>query len=124
MDDYENSEYQRDFIQRMFLGIGVLMLLGLPYFKDYLSIEVFAAMLGVVVIGIFAGLTAVRKKWIMFSDILISLIGSFVFEALAMQSYTEDHFMYFIFNQLLSLLFFVTAYLCVKTFFQMKRINN
>lgn len=110
--------YYGDNVRRMFLSAGVIMLVGLPFFADKLELTVFAATLGIVIIGIFAGLTSPRQRSIMIFDTCVAAAASIVFELYAIDEYrrTGSIDAYFFFNQILAILFFVALYFSVKTF--------
>ncbi len=111
-DDFPH--YHGDAIQALFMTNGLIMLIGLPFFSAYLQFTLFAAILGILLVGIFAGLTNHRNRVVMFLNIIVSLIGLFAFELSAIQS--RDLQMYFLFNQVIAVIFFITTYLSIKSF--------
>jgi len=112
------SHYYGDVVRKLFLGSGVLMLVGLPFFADNLELTVFSATLGILIIGIFAGLTSPREQWVFIFDVCVSALASIVFELTAIGWYRSHMIFdaYFIFNQVLALVFFTALYFSVKTF--------
>ncbi len=111
------KHYYGDIVRQLFLSAAVIMLVGLPIFAGQLRLGIFAAVMGVLVIGLFAGMTSPKQKIIMITDVCIALIGSVVFEVTAVYSYRSNVFFqpYFFFNQVLALIFFVATYLAVKS---------
>lgn len=117
MDNNTNNEAQRGVIRGIFLVVGLMMLVGLPFFADYLPIFLFTAVMGILVVGTLAGLTTRRNTWVMAADTVVSLIGSFVFEFMAIEAYASNiSTAYFIFNQLIAICFFFATYFSVRTF--------
>jgi hypothetical protein len=112
------AHYYGDYVRRMFFVSGIVMLIGLPFFASNLELTVFAATLGVVIIGIFAGLTSPRQSPIIVFDVCVSAAASIIFELLTIEWYKETGGidLYFFFNQILAILFFVALYFSVKTF--------
>lgn len=111
-----NVHYHGETVRKIFLISGLVMLVGLPFFAMQLQFAVFAAVLGILIIGLFAGLTSPQNKFAIIFDVVISLAGIFAFEATAVLTYTNwgaDG--YFVFNQFLALLFFVALYFSVRS---------
>ena len=104
-------------VQKLFFVSALIMLIGLPIFSADLQITKFSATLGILVIAIFAGLTGNRSRALMFLDIIISLAGSVAFEFTAIGSYRVGELTnYFIFNQLLAVIFFICLYYSTRAF--------
>ena len=110
--------YYGDYVREIFFVASIIMLLGLPFFAEYIELTVFAAALGAVVIGIFAGLTSPRQRSIMIFNICVSAIASIIFELYAIEWHKKIGAidLYFFFNQVLAVLFFIALYFGVKTF--------
>jgi hypothetical protein len=107
--------YFGDTVRQLFLACGVIMLAGLPFFHTYIRISNFVLILGIVIVAIFAGLTNPKKKIFLFFDILISIIGTFAFEGIAIASFFVSNW-YFTFNQIIAILFFIALYFAVKSY--------
>ncbi len=110
--------YHGHIVRRLFVLAGVIMLLGLPFFATVVKGGVFMAISGILVLGLYAGLTTPKHTWIMWGDVVLSALGSFVFEVLAIGLYDSNTSItgYFIFNQALAIVFFLALYFSVKTF--------
>lgn len=110
--------YHGHIVRRLFVLAGIIMLLGLPFFAMVVKGGVFMAISGILVLGLYAGLTTPKHTWIMWGDVVLSAIGSFTFEVLAIGLYDSGTSVtsYFIFNQALAIVFFLALYFSVKTF--------
>lgn len=110
--------YHGHIVRRLFVLAGLIMLVGLPFFASVVRGGVFLAISGILVLGLYAGLTTPKHTWIMWGDVVLSVLGSFTFEVIAIGLYSRDAElgMYFVFNQALALVFFLALYFSVKTF--------
>jgi hypothetical protein len=110
--------YHGHIVRRLFVLAGLIMLVGLPFFASVVTGGVFLAISGILVLGLYAGLTTPKHTWIMWGDVVLSVLGSFTFEVIAISLYNRDGSMetYFVFNQALALVFFLALYFSVKTF--------
>jgi hypothetical protein len=111
-----NAHYHGNKVRKIFLVSGLVMLIGLPVFALKLQFAIFAAVLGILIVGLFAGLTSPHNKFAIIFDVVISLIGILAFEATAVLTYSNwgaDG--YFAFNQFLAILFFVALYFSVRS---------
>ena len=73
--------YYGDTVRRLFVTACVIMLVALPIFKDRLPLASFTIVIGVVVVGLAAGMTSPAHIWFMAFNILISLFGFITFES-------------------------------------------
>ncbi|TAK57168.1 hypothetical protein EPO17_02705 [Patescibacteria group bacterium] len=110
--------YHGHIVRRLFVLAGIIMLIGLPFFASLVKGGVLMAIAGILVIGLYAGLTTPKHTWIMWGDVVLSVIGSLIFEVIAIGLYTTESSigMYFVFNQVLAIVFFFALYFSVKTF--------
>jgi hypothetical protein len=110
--------YYGHIVRRLFVVAGIIMLIGLPFFASIVAGGVLTAILGILILGLYAGLTTPKHKWIMWGDVVLSVIGSIVFEVIAIDLYRTSRVVdsYFVFNQSLALVFFLALYFGVKTF--------
>lgn len=117
--DVDTSHYYGDYIRKLFFAIGIIMLLGMPIFSKDINLGAFTAVLGVLVIDMLAGMTSPKRKIIILFDALVSLLGTAFFELYAFfrfDFYGTVFDGYFLFNQIIAVLFFVALYLSIKTF--------
>ena len=108
------SHYHGDVVRILFLINGALMLIFLPFFLDRLIIHYSVAILGVLAIALFAGLTNPKSLFVILLDLLISVIGFFVFEFTVLEYFDID-LGYAVTNQLYALIFFISIYFSTKT---------
>ncbi len=102
-------------VQKLFFTAALIMLIGLPIFFADLQIALFSAVLGILIIAIFAGLTGNRSRLLMFADIIISIIGGIAFEFTAVGTYSIQGLSnYFFFNQIVAVIFFICVYYSVR----------
>lgn len=109
---------------RGFFILGVLiMLVMLPFLRAEIPIPVYASLFIIIIVGIAAGLTSPRWRWIAVSDTLIAVIGVVVFEYYAVLSYPEraERGLFFWTNHILAITFLVALYYAAKTLRGMRR---
>ncbi|TSC82550.1 MAG: Uncharacterized protein G01um101419_556 [Parcubacteria group bacterium Gr01-1014_19] len=125
MDDLEKTSkedpghyhYYGDDIRKIFVGVGVVMLLALPFFNNILPVPAFISIISILVISLAAGLTNPRKQWTAIINTIASVIGLAVFEYYAVDAatrYSESSALFFV-NQVIALAFFLALYLSTKT---------
>jgi len=97
------------------------MIVSYPFFSSFIQAPIPLSIIGCIALAVFAGLMNPKQKWIMALNTVVS-IGAFVaFEYSAVYAYLNlspaesIHVAFFWINQLLSLLFFFSAYLATKT---------
>ena len=115
----EPEHYHGKIIRELFFSAGFLMLIGLPFFYKNINFNAFIPVLGILVVNLLGGLTNPRQRFIIVFDIFVSLFGLAIFETLALYSFnsiTSGINLYFWFNQLLAILFFIALYFSTKTF--------
>ncbi len=116
-----SRHYYGNTIRTIFLLTGVLMLVTFPFFSDLVPVPLPVSIGIMVLLVVFGGLLNPAQKWVLFMNTLIPLIGFIVFEYQAAYSYTHLTATetrgpaFFWVNQVISLLFFIAAYLSVKT---------
>lgn len=109
------SHYYGDTVRKLFLAIGVVMLVALPFFSSSLPGPALIAFLGVLVVAVVAGLTNPKQIWVMGLNVGVSLAGLAVFEYYAILQAKTDPVWLFVINQAIALLFFFALYYSVKT---------
>lgn len=118
MDDLDKPKhYYGDDIRKIFVGVGLIMLLTLPFFNNLLPVPAFISIIAILVISIVAGLTSPSKSWTAIVNTGTSVVGLAVFEYHAVRAvalYGGDSALFLV-NQFLSLAFFLALYLSTKT---------
>ena len=114
------SHYYGDLVRRLFLVAGVILILSLPFFKNFVPFPIAASAVGVLTIGFLAGMTSPRHDLVVALDVLISIAGLVLFEYYAVQAYpvaasSQDAALFFWTNELLAVLFFFALYFSAKT---------
>lgn len=108
-------------IRAIFIVVGLVMLLSLPFFVDLTPFPLPVSIIIVVTLAIFGGLLNPSQRWVIIANTIIPAIGFVVFEYQA--AYTNIHLsaldqrvvFFFWVNQVIALLFFIATYLAVKT---------
>jgi len=115
-----SPHYYGDIIRAIFVSAGVLMIVALPFYKNQIPVTPTEAILSIIVLGILAGFMSPRQKWVSIVDGVVSLVAVLVFEYYAVLAYKSVGQIFtgpfFLLNQVLAGLFFITLYLSVKTF--------
>ncbi|MDD5068641.1 MAG: hypothetical protein PHS53_02205 [Candidatus Pacebacteria bacterium] len=110
--------YYGDIVRQALFAIGIIMIIGMPIFSDKISFSGFFIILGILGVNLFAGLTNPKQAVSIWGDFIISFLGLVFFELIAFFYYAAYHSvldLYFWFNQVISILFFVSLYFSVKT---------
>lgn len=108
--------YYGDEVRKLFILNGAIMLVALPFFRELIDVPIIVAIIAIVILGFAAGITSpVQKTWLFFSNTTIAAIGFVVFEYYAIASDGEFSALYFIFNQLIAIIFFLALYYSTKT---------
>ncbi len=110
-----NPHYHGDKVRTFLFIAAVLMIMGLPFFKEILVITPSYVLLSAVLMIIFAGLTNPKQAWISFVNLVISLFGFVIFEYAAITHFGYTTYIFFIMTQGLALLFLFSLYYSVKT---------
>lgn len=106
--------YHGDVVRVLFFVAGIIMLIGLPFFKDLIPFSLNISILSILVLGLIAGFTNPRQMWVAIINVLISLAGFIIFEYYAVTSF-DPSTLFFWTNQALALIFFLTLYFSTKT---------
>ncbi len=109
--------YYGDIVRQTLFAIGILMIIGVPLFSQKINFSSFFILLGIIGVNLFAGLTNPKQRTTIWGDFIVSLIGLVFFELIAFFyfAFYQVADLYFWFNQLLAILFFISLYFSVKT---------
>ncbi len=105
-------------VRRALCSSAIVMAVGLPLFGHLIQLPLlYGAVLGIIVITFLSGFTNPELKFVMVLDTCIAVLGFFIFESTAIQTYysTGPANAFFIFNQVLPLFFFIAFYFGTKT---------
>lgn len=110
--------YYGDIVRKLFIASAAVMIILLPFIKDELGWPVFLSVCAVFVLGLAAGFTTPRRRDVSLYNVLISLVGLFIFEFEAIVVYGKDNYSFLLFwgSQILAVLFLFALYFSVKTF--------
>ena len=113
-----SQDYFGDTIRYLFISIGTIMLLTLPYANRNVPFNFILSVAGTVTVGICAGMTNARWRWSLLLDSIVGTCGLVFFESYAVAIYKSEHSSFFmlLLIQLLSLLFFFAMYFSIQTF--------
>ncbi|MBI1833548.1 MAG: hypothetical protein HYR90_01855 [Candidatus Andersenbacteria bacterium] len=109
------QHYYGDTVRRLFVAAGIVILVALPFFNDVLPVPTFISLLALLVVNIVAGLTNPMQRWIMFFDVIVSILALLSFEYHAISRYNDIPLALFATDQLLTIIFFFALYYSVKS---------
>lgn len=104
---------------RVFFVIGALvMIASLPFVAEYIEIPFLISILGILIVGVAAGITSPVLKWSSVLNVFISFYAVLEFEWYAVNWYMDNgpQNLFFVVNQLLAINFLLALYFSVKTF--------
>lgn len=107
--------YYGDQVRIILFLTGLVMLGGLPYFKDLIPTPANYSIFAIVVIAFLAGFTNPKQVWTIYLDLVVSLVGFLVFEYFAITNSSDLSSGFFLINQLLALLLLVAFYFSTKS---------
>lgn len=111
------KHYYGNVVRAMFFGAGLIMLLGLPYFvnMNLIPVPIFFSVATILLLGLFAGIINPIQPVTIIIDFIVSLAGLLVFENYALASFNANPWAFFLVNQALAILFFVSLYYSTKS---------
>jgi hypothetical protein len=109
--------YYGNVVRALFVAAALIMLVGLPALTAYLSVSTPISVVGMLVLGLSAGLTNPKQIWVAVVNACIAIVGFMVFESYAVSSYQifGSTSKFFITNLVLSFIFILAVYFSVKT---------
>ena len=107
--------YYGDIVRRLFLIAAVLMLITMPFFKDWIFFPTHISVLAVVILALASGFTAPRQTWVYALDLIVSVIGVLVFGFIAVEKSGVYPLNFIMDNLVLAVLFLVALYFSAKT---------
>lgn len=110
--------YYGDIVRKLFLLSAALMLFLLPFFTDYIPVSTNLAILIILSLGVFAGVTNPQQKSVAVINTVVAVAGVTVFGFYAIDSYLQYSYrnLYFWANQTLAIIFLFALYYSTKTF--------
>ena len=112
--------YYGDVTRRLFIAGGIIVLVGMPFFADYLKQMVALSALGVIAIALIAGFANPRSRNVQILLLLVSSAAVLFFESYAAYLYStvplEGRGLLFVAaTQILAIIFFLALYFSAKT---------
>lgn len=109
--------YYGDMVRKLFLIAACAMLFTLPFFTTYIPVTIWTALLIILGLSIFSGLTNPKVFILAILDMVIAIVALLLFGYNAIDAYLRYGIteMYFWLNEVLGLLFLISLYLSVKT---------
>ncbi len=112
--------YYGDVTRRLFIAGGIIVLVGMPFFADYLKQMVALSAFGVIGIALIAGFANPRSRNVQILLLLVSSAAVLFFESYAAYLYStvplEGRGLLFVAaTQILAIIFFLALYFSAKT---------
>src|SRR3989344_3379540 len=115
------EHYYGDEVRRLFILGGLIMLITYPFFRSLINVPLSFSVAGCLVLAIFCGLTNPKLKWVIVLNTIIPIVAFPFFQYFAVYTYINLppavplNLAFFWVNQILSIIFFLVAYLSTKT---------
>ncbi|MEK7546736.1 MAG: hypothetical protein AAB536_00940 [Patescibacteria group bacterium] len=111
------QHYYGDNVRKLFVAGALIMLVTLPFFKDFISVPVSYYIMAMIFLGLVAGFTNPRHRWVVIFNVAISIYAIFFFESEAISAFDfyQREIWYFWTNQLLAFIFLMSLYYAAKT---------
>ncbi len=109
------SHYYGDAVRQLFASTAALMLIGAPFYSDFLRAELPFEIAGALALVALAALMNPHNKSIFVVAAIASGIGLTVFEMWALYSYHDSTWAQFVLRELISILFLAGFYFSMKT---------
>ncbi len=114
----KTPHYYGDDVRILFLIAAFLMLLTLPFFTAYIPVTIWTALLIILGLSLFSGLTNPKIFILAVMDMLIAIAALLYFGYYTIDAYSKYGIreLYFWLNEVLSFIFLMSVYFSVKTF--------
>lgn len=116
-----HAHYYGFAVRRLFLFIGLVMLITFPFFSDIIPVPIYVSIGLMVLLAVLGGLLNPAQKWLLIANSILPIVGFVVFEYETAFAYVNlsagdpRNLAIFWINQGISLLFFIALYLAIKT---------
>lgn len=110
--------YYGDRVRTLFIIGALVMVAGLPFVAEDISLPLIVSITGILVVSVAAGITSPQFVWSSILNIFISLYAVVEFEWYAVHWYNNHSGVdfFFVINQVLAMIFLIALYFSVKTF--------
>ena len=117
--NYPPEHYYGDYVRKLFLLGGALMMVTYPFFQKYIDVPLSLSIFIILMIVLLAGFQNPTNRWIVICNTLVAIVACGIFEYRAVHFYLSSGFdeapLFFLVNELLALIFFVAIYYSAKT---------
>jgi len=108
--------YYGDWVRRLFIFAGIIILITLPLFENFLPISTFFSICIIVLLIVFAAMTNPLLRTVNRINVAVGIVGLILFEHFAVESYRAGETQLALVHQVLAVVFFFALYLSMKTF--------
>ncbi len=114
------AHYYGDIVRKLFLAAGLIMIATIPFFTELTGVPFTISIIAVTLMAFLAGLQSPNKFWVTRINTVASAIGFGLFQYKAIIYYLAStpetiSWLFFVVNQLLAVLFFISLYYSAKT---------
>ncbi len=122
MEQEQNIQhYYGDTVRVIFMVIGIVMAVCLPFFKSLIQMPVGICIIAILALAVFSGFLNPKQHWVIVADTVIAILAFLAFEYYAVVTYSTIssavslNVYFFWFNQIAAILSLVAVYLSFKT---------
>lgn len=118
--EHAPAHYYGDIVRRLFVASGIIILIGMPFFADYLPYMASVSAIAAILIAVTAGTANPRSRSAQVLLLIVSALGVLFFQSYAAYSYryfpwSGRGVFFFLMMQALAILFFFALYFSTKT---------
>ncbi len=116
------EHYYGDQVRRLFIFAGLIMIVSYPFFRSLISVPLPVSVSGSIVLAVLGGLMNPKHRLVILASMIISIVAFPFFQYSAVFAYINLspkvglNLAFFWVNQVLSIIFFLSAYFATKTF--------
>jgi len=113
-----SMHYYGDTVRVFFVFGALVMIASLPFVAQHIAIPFLVSIVGILIVGVAAGITSPVLRWSSVINVFISFYAALEFEWYAVHWYMMHgaYNLFFFVNQLLAVNFLLALYFSVKTF--------
>lgn len=115
--------YYGDSVRIIFIGGATVMLMSLAFIQKMLGVPLVLSLFAILILVLAAGLTSPYRPISAILNVVVSVIGLFIFEYYAVLGWQQaqvlessSYLFLFVVNQILTVSFLYSLYLSLKTF--------
>ncbi len=108
--------YYGDHVRRLFLAVAAILVISIPVWDGLFPLTVLSRVLFVVGLVLLAGITTPHSRWALLIDAVVSGVGVFLLELIAIQRYNAEEVGLFLAREAVILLLLFAFYYSVKTY--------